>query len=212
VKPGYWAGWIAARFILKQVLGVRWTGVEKVPLQGSLILAPNHRSYLDPPIVGCGLRRELFFFAKAELFRIPVLGRVIRVFNSIPVKRGRADRASLATAIAAVRGGGGLVLFPEGTRSRGPGFLAPKLGVGLIRAQTGAPIIPVYISGCGGGRRRLLLSALRRQPIRVAYGDPISIEPGKEGGGHADEYQRIADQVMDELARLKERMENPPPR
>lgn len=126
MKTDYRVGRAAARFLLKWVLGVQWVHADRVPSTGPILVTPNHRSYLDPPLVGCGLHRELHFFAKAELFEVPVLKQAIRVFNSIPVHRERPDRRSLSAAIRAVREGGGLVLFPEGTRAAPGAFLPPN--------------------------------------------------------------------------------------
>jgi len=216
VKADYRFGRGLARIILKWVLGVRWIGSEVVPMTGPLLVVPNHRSYLDPPLVGCGLTRELYFFAKAELFTIPLLGRAVRVFNSIPVKRGRADRRALSIAIESVRSGGALVLFPEGTRAPKGEFLPPKLGVGMIAARCRVPVYPVYISGTGEGIGRVLRSVLRVEPIRVLYGSPIDIDElerqAGDDGDHAAQYERMAVVIMSVLARLKERLEGAPDR
>jgi 1-acyl-sn-glycerol-3-phosphate acyltransferase len=187
------------RFVIVVVMGVRYSGAERVPRVGRVLLASNHRTNLDPPLVGCGVDREFSFFAKAELFEVPLLGRLIRAYNAFPVKRGQADRRSVATAVARVRDGAGLILFPEGTRSHTPEFLPPKLGVGLIAKKTGAPIVPTFVGS--GGARVVWRSILRIEAIRIVYGDPMDVS-AFEGDG-AETYQAIADTVMARIAALK---------
>lgn len=204
MKASYRVGRALAKLVLI-VLGTKWTGAERVPARGALVIAPNHRSYLDPPLVGCGAGRELFFFAKKELFGVPVLGYVIRhVFNAIPIRRGSVDRRAIATAIDAVRGGGALVLFPEGTRAAPGGYLPPKLGAAMVAAKAGAEVVPVHIEGTGRGALGLIRSALRLERIRVTYGDPIRLEAvGSEGA--AAGYQAGAERIMDAIRALAER-------
>jgi 1-acyl-sn-glycerol-3-phosphate acyltransferase len=187
------------------MMGVNWIHPERVPMQGGFILAPNHRSYFDPPIAGCGFTRELHFFAKAELFDMPILGSLVREMNSIPVRRGEADRRSLAMAIAAVKEGGGLVLFPEGTRSKTDTFLEPKLGVGMIAARSGKPVVPVYIEGTQGNLAGTMLSAiLRRRRIRVIYGHPVMVT--SEASDRNSRYREMSEQVMAHIAGLRDEL------
>ncbi len=167
------------------------------------MVAPNHRSYLDPPLAGCGIERELHFFAKSELFAVPLLGSLIRAFNAIPVRRGRADRKSLALAVECVTAGGGLMLFPEGTRSKGEGFLAPKVGVAMIALRGAAPIVPVYLTTGGAGR--LWRSMLRMDPIRVVYGDPVTADelvPDTGAAERSARYTAIAEAIMARIEAL----------
>lgn len=209
MRWGYRAGWLGARFVLRWILGVQWIDPERVPLAGAVIVAPNHRSYLDPPLVGCGIDRELHFFAKRELFRMPVVGALVRHFNSIPIRRGTADREGLRLSLAALSAGGGLVLFPEGTRAPAGRFLEPKTGIGMIAERTGAAIVPVYVSGTGGGFRSLLRSATRKAPIRVLYGDPIDVDLIRKAGDDPRRYELMAHEVMRHIRRLKSRLDGP---
>jgi len=200
VKAVYRAGWLLGRFLFRGILGVRYVDWEKVPLEGALVVAPNHRSYIDPPLAGCGIPRELHFFAKSELFDVPLLGSLIRAYNALPVKRGEADRRALALSLDVVRKGGGLMVFPEGTRSKTGDYLAPKLGVAMIAARGGAPITPVFV-GTAGGARTLLRSMLRIERIEVRYGDPMEVPP-LEGAKNAA-YQRLAEAVIAAIQRLE---------
>ena len=199
MKPGYRVAWATVRSLL-WLIGVRYTDAHKVPATGPLILAPNHRSYLDPPITGCGLHRELSFFAKSELFRIPLLGPIIRGLNARPVRRGESDRRALKLAIETVREGAALVVFAEGTRAPKGGFLEPKPGLAMMATRAGATVVPVAICGTGEGIRGILLSAMRRKRIEVQYGDPISAPSTKD-------YPETTEMIMDRIRNLHRQTE-----
>src|SRR5512134_1457256 len=112
----------AVRFLLGGLVGALsgWEvrGREQVPREGGLIVASNHISFWDPPLVGTAAIRELHYLAKEELFRTPVLGPFIRTFNAIPIRRGVADLSGLTKAMDMLRAGRALLMFPEGTRVR----------------------------------------------------------------------------------------------
>jgi len=196
----YFIGWSFFAVWARIVFRVKFTGRENVPKRGPVLLASNHISYYDPPLVGCLLNRQLAYFAKKELFRNPVIGAILRKVNSLPVARGVVDRDALAAATFALRSGLGLVLFPEGTRSRTGEFLRPKAGVGLIARQVECPVVPVYVHGSN----RLTDCFRGREKLRVAYGKPLSVDwirsqpPGKEG------YRKIAAEIMNRIGRLKQ--------
>ena len=197
----------AARFSASVVLRVlsRWSvrGAEHVPERGAVIVAANHVSFWDPPLIGAVLRREMHFLAKEELFSTPVLGPLIRSVNSIPIRRGAADLRGLSRAIEALKGGSGLLLFPEGSRMRDGELHPARPGVGLLAVQSNASIVPCFISGSNHPRRWLL--GLSR--VRIAFG---RARPWRElAGAEAEEepgralYYRIGEAVMQEIARLK---------
>ncbi len=125
----------------------RVKGLENVPPLGTpAIFAANHRSLTDPSNVGSALPYPIFYFAKEELFQVPLLGWYIRRVNSFPVKRKENDITALKTAVHVLEGGGGLMLFPEGGRRLDPATqFQAKAGVGLLACKTGARIIPVGI-------------------------------------------------------------------
>jgi len=151
--------------------GYRAEGLEHVPRTGAFLLAANHKSYVDPPLIGACLPREIRYFAKKELFSVPVLGPMIRHFGAVPVDRAAFDRRAIETALHALRNGHGLLVFPEGTRIRRPGLAAPREGIGMLAARTGLPVIPARISGSWEPRRRLW----RRIPIVVRFGPPLAL-------------------------------------
>ncbi len=153
------------------------TGRENIPRSGPFILAPNHVSYVDPPVAGAGIRRirRMCYMAKAELFRIPGLRSLIRSW-AFPVHRGSADREAIRTSLKVLESGGGLVMFPEGGRAPGPGALLPgELGVAMVAARAGnVPVVPCGLVGvhrCLPHGRPLLIP----YPIEVRYGKPLEL-------------------------------------
>jgi len=125
----------------------RWrvTGRENIPKTGGVILAPNHVSYADPPVVGAAVSRRVRFMAKSELFRIPALGTIIRNVGAFPVKQATADRSALRKAIELLETGEVVCIFPEGTRSLGGTLLKAELGIAMIAVKAKVPIVPIAL-------------------------------------------------------------------
>ena len=123
-----------------------------------MLLVSNHVSVLDPPLVGGAAPRQLYFMAKEELFRIPLLGRLIRALNARPVRRDGSDTRALKAALRPLEEGHALLVFPEGTRGEEGRRARGKAGVGMLAVLSGAPVVPVYVSGTGAG------SAARTEP------------------------------------------------
>ncbi len=166
-------------------------GLENVPPFGTaVIFAANHRSLTDPSNVGSSISYPIFYFAKEELFHVPVIGWYIRRVNSFPVQRKEHDVGALKTALEVLKHNGGLMMFPEGGRRLDPARQwKAKAGVGMLACMTGAQVIPVGI------RNAERLSSLPR--LEVTFGKPIF--PPKDGNHEV--YQRFADEVM---LRIKE--------
>ncbi|HEX6971434.1 MAG TPA: lysophospholipid acyltransferase family protein, partial [Limnochordia bacterium] len=141
--------------LLRLTFRVRVEGLENLPRQGSLILAANHASYIDPPLLGAATPRRLYFMAKRELFTIPLFGALIRRFGAFPVRRGALDRQAIRSALELLARGEAVVLFPEGTRHRSGGLLPGQQGVAMLASRSGAPIVPVGLVGTRRLFRRL---------------------------------------------------------
>jgi 1-acyl-sn-glycerol-3-phosphate acyltransferase len=188
----------AAFTVLRAGFHFRAVGLENVPSSGPAILAANHMSFLDPPVVGAPLRRELHFMAKAELFRVPGLGGVIRRLNAHPVDRSGSDSGALRLAIRLLEDGQALLLFPEGTRGTRETLRHAQAGTGMLAALSEAPVVPVYIEGTA---RALPRGAVCPRPARitVTYGSPVRFarERGKS------RYQAISDEIMAAIGRLQ---------
>src|SRR5881628_1555310 len=117
MKLIYRSAWCLFRVVF--VVYFRWRVYhpERVPLRGPVILAANHASFIDPPLVGSGVKREINYLARESLFRFPVLGAILRAVNSVPVDRDGGGAAGLKAIMDRLHDGGAIILFPEGTRS-----------------------------------------------------------------------------------------------
>jgi glycerol-3-phosphate dehydrogenase (NAD(P)+) len=145
-------------------------GREHIPTSGPLIIASNHRSFMDPFVIGMMLRRPTYFVAKTELFRNPVIAWLLSSLGAFPVERGHGDRDAMITARAILERGDVVVIFPEGTRTR-PGALGtPKRGVGRLALETGAPVVPVALIGTEAIRRGW---RIRPHRVRIRAGRPL---------------------------------------
>src|SRR5215211_1295043 len=140
---------------------VRRLGREHVP-DGGVILASNHRSFLDPFVIGICIRRPIYFVAKRELFRNPLVGWFLNCMGAFPVRRGQSDEESVKTARQLLADGHAVVVFPEGTRIVNGSLGRPKRGVGRLALQSGAPVVPVAVTGSEHAR-----DGWRIKPVRV---------------------------------------------
>ena len=186
---------------------------ERLIEEGPVILASNHQSYFDPPLVGICSRRAVYYLARKTLLDIPLLGPLLPEINVIPVDRDGNDMSALKKTIRLIREGNGVVLFPEGTRSLDGNLQRGKGGIGLIIAKTRAPVQPMRIFGSyeafpkGSGRIALT-------PISVAVGEPIrftseELDPKSHGGDERALYQYLSDRVMEAIAALESQESQP---
>lgn len=182
----------AAKTAIRGLRGLEVSGLENVPESGPVIIAANHVSLFDPPVVGVAVypRREPFFMAKRELFR-PPMGAFIRGLGAIPVDRKAADAGAVRKAAEVLQAGGCLVLFPEGTRAR-PGRppRPPKAGVAYLARQTGAAVVPARVRGTD--------ALLQRAPMGIRFGAPLKYA----GADAREDYRRFAEAVMEAVFQL----------
>ena len=196
----FWFGWVLSRSAAA-VCHVKISGKEHIPKKGPFILASNHISNFDPPIMGSCSGRELHFLAKKQLFDNLLAKWWLLGVNSIPLNRGAIDRTALAKCLDALKKGNGLVIFPEGTRSKTGDFLSPKPGIGMLAIQAKCPIVPAFVQGTD----RLSSCFLGRSKLLVSFGEPIpaewleSIPPEKEN------FHMVASTVMERIKALKEK-------
>jgi 1-acyl-sn-glycerol-3-phosphate acyltransferase len=143
---------------------------ERIPAVGPVILASNHRSFLDPFLIACLVRRPVYFVAKRELFGFAPIAWILGSLGAFPIERGRSDEEAMATARAILERGDCVVIFPEGTRVR-PGPLGtPRRGVGRLALQTGAPVVPVAVMGTEDVRRGVVF---RPRRVTLSCGAPL---------------------------------------
>lgn len=198
-RRNFWYAWNILNFGISRLFDWRVTGREHIPVEGPLLVASNHIALFDPPYVGSALTREACFVAKKELFSFAPLGAVIASFNAMPIRRGGWDSAVFRNVRRKLEEGWAVIMFPEGTRSRGAGFLPPKPGVGMIARQSLVPVLPVCISGTDRPLAELLL---RRRPLTAAFGP---VMPATEVASYPDDksgYQRLSQAIMDRIKGL----------
>jgi glycerol-3-phosphate dehydrogenase (NAD(P)+) len=157
----YWpVRWVVKTAILVY-FRLRRLGTEHIP-EGGVILASNHRSFLDPFAIGCCLGRPIYFVAKEELFKNPMLGWILNCLGAFPIKRGASDQESVDTSLALLERGQAVVIFPEGTRIRTGSLGSPRRGVGRLALQSGKPVVPIAVTNSERARR-----GWRIRPVRV---------------------------------------------
>ena len=181
------------------------SGQHHIPKTGGVLIAANHASYLDIPILGCGLPRRASYMGRLDLFSGPV-GWLMRHLGWIPIRRERMDRGGFEEAISRIKAGEAVIIYPEGSRTEDGRLQPGKPGVGMIVAATGCRVIPAHLAGTfdvlpPGARR------IRLRPMRVTYGEPMEFSALlKELDGESkkkDVYQRISQEIMDRIAALE---------
>ena len=174
----------------------RAEGVENLPQTGGYILCSNHRSYLDPIFLGVKVKRQLAFMAKEELFRVKVLGPIIKKLGAFPIARGKGDTGAVEFAIDTVKSGKALMLFPEGTRSKDGKLLKLKSGVIVIASQSQGLIVPSAI--VFEGKLRF------RREVTVRYGKPISCDELGLNGVDRQSLKTAREKLMARISELLE--------
>jgi 1-acyl-sn-glycerol-3-phosphate acyltransferase len=192
LTPFWW--WLARAIFdpMSRVYRLRVAGKEHLRVDGGLLIVANHVSQKDPPLVGvAAMPRYVYYMAKEELFRIPLVGRFIFRAGAFPVRRGGADRDAIRTARAILARGDALLMFPEGTRSKDGRLRRPWPGAGALALEPGVTTVPAAI----WGTQRPL------GPARVVFGPPIDLSDLTEGS-RSQRAQAAADRVMAAIAAL----------
>ena len=175
-------------------------GAEHVPRTGPVLIVSNHVSVLDPPFVGGAAPRALYFLAKEELFAIPLFGRLIHALNARPVKRDGSDTRALKAALKLLAENRAILLFPEGTRGVEGRLGEGKAGAGMHAVMSGAPVVPVYVSGTAralpAGR-----AMPRRCRVRVTFGPPLSFK-AVSGERRKEQYREATSEMMRAIGQL----------
>ena len=184
---------IGAAFSLATRLRVY--GRERVPMEGGLVVAVNHFSWIDPPVLGAAIPRTLYFMAKVEAHRVPGLGQLMRSFGAFSVRRGESDRDAVRTMRQLVRDGHALGLFAEGTRQKSgvPGPVQP--GAAMVAITEDVPVICAAIYGSFEWRLGNF------SPVSLAWGTPMSFD-GLPRGGKG--YKEASAEIEREIRKLWE--------
>jgi 1-acyl-sn-glycerol-3-phosphate acyltransferase len=186
----------------------RESGSEQVPLTGPVLLAANHASFIDPPLVGSSCPRPISCLARESLFSNRPIDRFLRAIGAVPVDRDGASGKGLKTILERLASGDAIVLFPEGTRSRDGRLQPARAGVGLVVLKSGAPVVPVRVFGTfeAFGRHHRLP---RPRPIGVRYGPALRFDAAAQEAATAPRprvkeiYQEVADAIIAAIDRLE---------
>jgi 1-acyl-sn-glycerol-3-phosphate acyltransferase len=197
----YWLGRSFCKLFLLIVGNMKVIGRENVPLTGGVMIAGNHVSYLDPPLVGSGCPRMIYFMAEIGLFKNWLFGRMMYSWGAFPVNRGGVDRQAMKKAEELLREGKAVSMFIEGTRSRSGMLQEPQDGVAMLAVRARVPIVPV---ACIGTDNVMPVNSkkIKISQIIVVYGKPIYFEV--EDGVKPDRafYHDIAVRTAREIARM----------
>lgn len=174
---------------------IRGYGRENVPMTGPLIVACNHVSNLDPPLMGSMCPRQINYMAKKELFEIPVLGKLIAAVGAYPVDREGSAAAAIKRSVEVLRAGGCIGIFPEGGRNV-TGDKEARQGVALLASLGKAPVVPACIVGSD--------RANRLAPIKVAFGKPMSLPSDRKAT--REDLAKFTEEVMSAIRALAENL------
>jgi 1-acyl-sn-glycerol-3-phosphate acyltransferase len=166
-------------------------------MSGALVVASNHRSYLDPPLIGSWFPRPVYWMAKQELFKYPLLGPAITALHAFPVNRDAADIGSIKRALRILQNGGAVGIFPEGTRNVS-GEAKPKSGAVVLASTARCALVPV-----GVARTELAWRRFRRAHVEIRIGAPMQLQGSARKATKA-EIDAWTDEVSRQIAQLSD--------
>ncbi len=172
-------------------------GLENIPADGRCIICPNHTSNIDPVLLIVTLRRQIYFMAKAELFKNKLFAKLFRALGAFPVERGKGDGVAISEAENILKNCEQLGLFIEGARSKTGDFLRPRAGCAMIAYQMNSPIIPVCITGAKEHKVKFLRKAI------ISIGEPISVAELNIKNETSKEFRDASRFIMERIKSLK---------
>lgn len=204
----YYLGWVFFRTLFATYFRWRVFNPERVPLAGPVILACNHASFLDPPLVGAALPRAVSYLARDTLFPYPLVGALLRSWNAVPVDREGGGAVGLRRILGVLQQGHGVIIFPEGTRTRDGRLQPARSGIGLMVLKSEAPVVPVRVFGTfeAYGRHRRVPRPYR---LAVKYGRPLDFAALRREAEVCGKdrlkqiYREVADQIMQAIVALQ---------
>ncbi|MBV9392483.1 MAG: 1-acyl-sn-glycerol-3-phosphate acyltransferase [Verrucomicrobia bacterium] len=201
MKPIYRVGHTLCNLVGKLAFSFEVIGRDKIIEEGPAILAANHQSYLDPPMVGMACRREIYYLARKSLFRNRYFGWILRNVNSLPVDLSRGDLSAIRTIIKLLKEGHRAAIFPEGTRSLTGRIQSARPGIGMVVAKTLVPVVPIRLFGTyqawpKGGK-------IRPHRVILVVGDPLFFRQEDFPSQTREVYQSIADRILSSITALK---------
>lgn len=208
MNVSYYVGWVVFRFLYATYFHWRVYHAERVPLTGPVILASNHLSFLDPPLVGSGVHRGINYMARKTLFRYPGIGALLHSWNAVPVDRDGGSASGLKEILDRLKRGGAIIMFPEGTRSLDGKLQPARSGIGLAIIKSTAPVVPVRVFGTFEAYGKHV-KIPRPHGVVLKYGEPMDFaalraEAKKCSKDRLKEiYQEVADELMRAIAALE---------
>jgi len=208
MNPSYFVGWSLFRLMYATYFRWRVYNPERVPKQGPVILASNHASFLDPPLVGCGINRDINFLARESLFRFPGIGALLRSWNSVPVDREGGGAKGLKTILDRLHDGAVIILFPEGTRTLDGKLQPARSGIGLTVIKSEAPVVPARVFGTYEAYGKHVKFPRPRR-VAVKYGEPMMFEALRTEAKTCSKprlkeiYQLVANEIMAAIGKLE---------
>lgn len=196
----YWLARSFARSVLRTTSSFEVIDADKCLESGGAIIAANHSSYLDPPVVACCYEKKVTFLARSTLFRGFGAWLYPRL-NAVPIDRGQADLKSMRGILQRLKEGHRLLIFPEGTRTEDGRLQSAKAGIGMLVAKSGVPVQPVRI--CGTYESWPKGGTWQPHRITAIIGDPVQFAPEDLAGKSRESYQNIADELMRAIGELR---------
>ena len=186
------------RFTFNLLFSPKVIGAENVPKEGAMIMAANHMSNWDPPILGTYLPRTVGYMAKEELFKPAIAGAIIKSLNAFPVKRGASDRGAIKMALNILKKGLCPGIFPEGTRSRDGKLHKAQAGVSLIAAMSKAPVVPTALIGTN----KIWSKEEKFPQLTIVFGEPIYYEGKSNDKAALEEFSQEIMKKIENLIKL----------
>ena len=183
--------------VLRLMADIQVRHMDRCPPTGPVILAANHLSYFDIPLIGAWTPRTTLFFSKSEIKRWPVIGWIATRYGTIFVRRGESDRQAMRDTLAALANGQLVGVFPEGTRSHGKGIIRALPGIALLAQRSGATVWPVAVTGSERMGKEL------RPTVTLTGGEPFDpLAVAREQFGDRPTHEQVAETIMRRVAAL----------
>ncbi len=179
-------------------------GTDNFPAEGPFLIASNHASHLDPPMVGCQIAKQMRFFARRSLWNNRLLAWWLDQVETIPVERDSGDIGAIKKVLLALKEDRAVVLFPEGTRSPDGHLQKAKAGVGLMACKTGVPVVPCRVYGSFAAFGKGAKVPHFGTPVSIVFGPPIAASDYDDPAAGKARYEIAAQRIMDRIAALPE--------
>lgn len=200
---GYWATKFFCGMFFSIGFKTRIMGVKNLPKRGAFLLAANHTSYFDPPLISGLIPKPLHFFARKSLLKNTWFTVIYRDLNVIPVDNEGNDIGAVKTAIKTLKEHKPLVIFPEGTRSADGTLQRGQRGAGLIACRAQVPVVPVRIFGTYEALGRHTNKPTWKMPITMVVGKPLKPEEYDVGPSDKERYQKAVDKIMEAISYIE---------